>query len=97
MDYVGPTGEWKTGITLDTYGDEGQGSSKFDTLSRNYSFIKHMMAALEVAPGDYLIVRDLNDVSKITVRFNASGAINAPLAAIMWGKYATAKMESQLT
>lgn len=96
MDYAGPVTEWKTGITLETYMGEGQGSSKFDTLSRNYSFIKHMMAALEVAPGDYLIVRDLNDVSKITVRFNAGGAVNAPLAAIMWGKYDTAKLENQL-
>jgi len=96
MDYVGPVTKWKTSITLDTYIGEGQGSSKFDTLSRNYSFIKHMMTTLEVSPKDYLIVRDLNDVSKITVRFNASGALTAPLAALTWGKYATAKMESQL-
>lgn len=93
MNYVGPVSEWKTSITLDTY---SVGSSKFDTLSRNYTFIKHMMAALEVSPKDYLIVRDLRDVSRITIKFNASGAPSAPLAALTWGKYEHAKLESQL-
>ena len=90
---VNPT-EWVESITLPTYSQWGD--SKFRTLQKNYTFIKHMMTELQLSNNDFLIVRDLDNVDRITIKFNKISQELSSMAVLMWSKYKDAKLESNL-
>lgn len=98
VEYIdGNKSQWVESIALPTYPyHKGYRSNRYTTLQRNYAFIKHMMISMEIAPQDYLIVRDLDNTSKITVMFNNNSKGMSSMAVILWGKYKDAKLESNL-
>ena len=85
---------WVESITLPTYSDRHH--SRFVTLQRNYTFIKHMMSAIGLKNCDFLIVRDIDNVSQITIKFNNNSQQYASMAVLLWSKYKDAKLESNL-
>jgi hypothetical protein len=89
--------EWVESITLPTYSQNRTGSNRrFVTLQRNYAFIKHMMAELEIANNDFLIVRDIDNTAQITIKFNKRSQSSSSMAVLLWSKYKDAKLESNL-
>jgi hypothetical protein len=96
--------QWVESVTLPTYsnkaggwqGDRGRNTSKFATLQRNYTFIKHMMTDMGIDNNDFLIVRDIDNTSQITIKFNNRSQPYASMAVLMWSKYKDAKLESNL-
>ena len=91
--------QWVESITLPTYSNnagQGRNTSKFATLQRNYTFIKHMMTDMGIANCDFLIVRDIDNTSQITIKFNNRSQPYASMAVLMWSKYKDAKLESNL-
>ena len=91
--------EWVESITLPTYSNNagrGRNISKFATLQRNYTFIKHMMTELEIANNDFLIVRDIDNTDQITIKFNKRSQSSSSMVVLLWSKYKDAKLESNL-
>lgn len=91
--------QWVESVTLPTYSNNagrGRNTSKFATLQRNYTFIKHMMTDMGIANCDFLIVRDIDNTSQITIKFNNRSQPYASMAVLMWSKYKDAKLESNL-
>lgn len=77
---------------------------KFQILSRTYTFIKHMMAELELKQNvDYVIIPPkywpmVEDMTTHTMQigFRPGCESYASMCVLMWERYKTAKIESNL-
>ncbi len=77
--------------------DTVDGLRKINSLTRNYSFIKHMMGEMGLKLNyDYIIVPVDRHNKTITLRFNKHSRQFSSMAVLLWGKYQHAKLESNL-
>lgn len=95
--------QWVESIALPTYSiNHGNiktsvGKSVYNTITRNYAFIKHMMTELNLEQNrDYVIVPDRKNFKTITIKFNNSSKHLSSMVVMLWNRYEEATLESNL-
>ena len=97
VDMSGVNTQWVESISLPTYSSNNSGKSKFATLNRNYTYIKHMMDELGLRLNrDYIIIPTTTELCSIDIKFTENSRQYASMCVLVWGKYKTAKIESNL-
>lgn len=89
--------QWVESISLPTYSSNNSSKSKFTKLNLNYAYIKHMMGELGLRLNrDYIIIPTTSELCSIDIRFSEQCRHYASMCVLLWGRYKTAKIESNL-
>lgn len=87
--------QWVESITLPTHYIIRE--NFYNTLIKNYAFIKHMMKELNLEQNrDYIIIPDQSKSKTITIKFNNSSKHLSSMAVMLWSKYNQATLKSNL-
>ena len=97
VDMSGVNTQWVETVSLPTYSSNSGSKSKFTKLNLNYTYIKHMMGELGLRLNrDYIIMPTTAELRSIDIKFTENSRQHASMCVLIWARYETAKIESNL-